>query len=155
MKMFKVVKGDMISLAAQGEFDVIVHGCNCFHTMGAGLAKQIKDRLPVAYAADMGTPYGDINKLGSFSVAERINGNSVLTIVNAYTQFEPGPNAEYSAIKEFLRNFFCKEMLRSEVNTRYAFPLIGCGIGGLDETQVIPMIEAYSATFDITLVVFE
>ena len=40
----KIIKGDLIKLALQGEFDVIVHGCNCFCTMGAGIAKSIKPR---------------------------------------------------------------------------------------------------------------
>ena len=29
-----VVHGDLFKLAEQGEFDIIVHGCNCFNTMG-------------------------------------------------------------------------------------------------------------------------
>jgi hypothetical protein len=38
----KTVYGDLVKLAIAGNFDVIVHGCNCYHTMGAGIAKQIK-----------------------------------------------------------------------------------------------------------------
>lgn len=34
------IKGDLIELALVGEFDVIVHGCNYFCTMGASIAKQ-------------------------------------------------------------------------------------------------------------------
>ena len=34
----KVVKGNIFDLAEQGEFDVVVHGCNCFCTMGKGIA---------------------------------------------------------------------------------------------------------------------
>ena len=30
----KEVFGDLIELALVGKFDVIVHGCNCFSTMG-------------------------------------------------------------------------------------------------------------------------
>ena len=43
------IKGDLIKLAQAGEFDVIVQGCNCFNTMGSGLAKQIKAEIPEAY----------------------------------------------------------------------------------------------------------
>lgn len=38
----KVIKGDLVELALEGKFDVIIHGCNCFNTMNAGIAKQIK-----------------------------------------------------------------------------------------------------------------
>ena len=33
-----IVKGDLIKSAKEGQFDVIIHGCNCFNTMGAGIA---------------------------------------------------------------------------------------------------------------------
>jgi len=32
----KAIKHNLIHLAHNGEFDLIVHGCNCFCTMGAG-----------------------------------------------------------------------------------------------------------------------
>ena len=41
----KTVKGDLIHLALAGEFDVIVHGCNCYCTMGVGIAKTIKQKF--------------------------------------------------------------------------------------------------------------
>jgi O-acetyl-ADP-ribose deacetylase (regulator of RNase III) len=41
--------GDLIRLAILGNFDVIVHGCNCFKTMGGGIAAQIKRVFPKAY----------------------------------------------------------------------------------------------------------
>jgi O-acetyl-ADP-ribose deacetylase (regulator of RNase III) len=41
MKRYTEVWGDLIELALQGKFDVIGHGCNCFCTMGAGIAPQM------------------------------------------------------------------------------------------------------------------
>ena len=32
----KTIQGNLIHSAQAGEFDLIVHGCNCFCTMGAG-----------------------------------------------------------------------------------------------------------------------
>ncbi len=48
----RVVTGDVINLAELTDFDVIVHGCNCFCTWGAGIAKTLRDRYPHAYARD-------------------------------------------------------------------------------------------------------
>jgi O-acetyl-ADP-ribose deacetylase (regulator of RNase III) len=42
----KTVKGDLLALAKEGKFDIIVQGCNCHNVMGAGLAKQIKEEFP-------------------------------------------------------------------------------------------------------------
>ena len=80
----KVIKGDLIQLALEGKFDVIVHGANCQNTMGKGIAKSIKETFPEAYQSDLETKKGDINKLGGFTVA-KINN---LHIVNAYTQYD-------------------------------------------------------------------
>lgn len=40
------IQGDLIALDMAGKFDVIVHGCNCFHAMGAGIAKTIATAFP-------------------------------------------------------------------------------------------------------------
>lgn len=52
---YKTTRGDLIKLAKKGKFDIIVHGCNCFCEMGAGIARQIKKTFPEAYRADMET----------------------------------------------------------------------------------------------------
>lgn len=60
--MLKIMHGDLIKLALTGDFDVIVHGCNCFNTMGAGIAKTIKQTFPEAYQADLKTEKGSKQK---------------------------------------------------------------------------------------------
>lgn len=47
--------GDLLQLALAGEFDVIVHGCNCFGDMGKGIALAVKQQFPEAYQADLAT----------------------------------------------------------------------------------------------------
>ena len=104
LKMHKL-KGDLIKLALKGDFDVIVHGCNCFCTMGAGIAKAIKSTFPTAYQADLKTVKGDRSKLGSYSMATIENNGHKITVVNAYTQYHyggPGNKADYNAIRVFM-----------------------------------------------------
>src|SRR3954467_7348213 len=95
----KTDRGDLIGMAKSGRFDVIVHGCNCFCAFGTGVAKQIKEQLPAAFAADVATKKGDQSKLGSCSFAD-VGG---FTVVNAYTQFtwsKAGKTvADYDAIR--------------------------------------------------------
>lgn len=38
--MLKHIKGNLIDLAEEGEFDIIIHGCNCQNTMGSVLRKR-------------------------------------------------------------------------------------------------------------------
>ena len=99
----KVVEGDLIKLAIEGDFDVIIHGCNCFCTMGAGIAKGIKSEFPEAYKADVNTAKGSREKLGTFSSATVTRNNYEITIINAYTQHNwrgRGVKADYEAIQK-------------------------------------------------------
>ena len=88
-----IVKGDLIEMAKNGEFDVITHGCNCFNTMGGGIARTIKSEFPEAYQVDCQTKKGDYRKLGTISLVsglQSLQGTSgyKLTVVNSYTQFK-------------------------------------------------------------------
>ena len=99
------IKGDLIKLAIKGDFDVIIHGCNCFCTMGAGIALTIKKVFPEAYQADLQTNKGDKEKLGNYTSATIHRNGHQITVINAYTQYHyrgPGNKADYNAIKVFL-----------------------------------------------------
>ena len=80
------VKGDLILAFKLDKFDGIVHGCNCFCNMGAGIAKTISKSFPSAFKADQTTDYGDRNKLGTYSKVDTKHG----LIINAYTQYHYG-----------------------------------------------------------------
>lgn len=43
--IYKEIKGDLIELTKLGYFDCITHGCNCFCTMGAGIAVPMKNNF--------------------------------------------------------------------------------------------------------------
>ena len=60
------IHGNLLTLPEAGRFDVVVHGCNCRHTMGAGIAKQIRERWPEAWHADQRVKDP---KLGGISIA--------------------------------------------------------------------------------------
>ena len=117
----KIIRGDLIQLAKDKTFDVVVHGCNCQNNMGAGIALQIKKAFPEAYKADCATIVGDIGKLGKFSCAQ-IDG---VYVVNAYTQFNLGPDVMYSAVRASF-----KEIKQSFSGLTIAYPKIGAGISG-------------------------
>jgi O-acetyl-ADP-ribose deacetylase (regulator of RNase III) len=78
-----VIQGDLLNLASIGEFDVIVHGCNCHCTMGAGIAAAIKKRFPEAYAADCATLKGDRSKLGTISQAQIERADVRFTLIRS------------------------------------------------------------------------
>jgi O-acetyl-ADP-ribose deacetylase (regulator of RNase III) len=134
-----IVRGDLLELALDGAFDVIVHGCNCQCAMGAGIAKTIKTRFPEAYAADCATKKGDRGKLGAISTAEVARSNVHFTIVNAYTQFDwrgAGLKADYDAIASAM-----SEVKRRFGGRRIGYPLIGAGLAGGDWSKIAAIID--------------
>ena len=135
----RTIDGDLIALAIQGEFDVIVHGCNCFCTMSAGIAHAIQLQFPEAYAADLLTTKGDRNKLGYFSSASVIENGHPITIVNGYTQFQYSgtpPLVDYSAVQQLF-----KRIKKEFAGKRIAYPKIGAGLAGGDWEKIHNIIN--------------
>ena len=135
----QIEKGDLVQKAKAGEFDVIVHGCNCFCTMGAGIAKTIKQVFPAAYEADVATLAGDKTKLVQYTVAKVQAGGKALAIVNAYTQYDwkgPGRKADYEALRQAFRR-----IKHEFTGQRIAYPAIGAGLAGGEWPVIAAIIE--------------
>jgi len=150
----KTIKGDLIKLADEGNFDIIIHGCNCFCTMGGGIARSIADKWYDVYEADKETELGDKNKLGSYTKAEIKNSvGGTFTVINAYTQFGfsmGGDVFEYDALKQALVG------VRDEFDKcRIGLPMIGAGLAGGDWGRIEGIIkEVLDDKFDVTIVVY-
>lgn len=132
------VQGDLITLALAGEFDVVAHGCNCKGLMGAGIAAQIAKTFPMAKFADLkykgamkdlfGVEMHERAMLGSVSMAV----HQKVTIINAYTQIEPGANFElYGGLTASLHKI--GHMFPGK---KIGLPKIGAGIGGGDWNSI-------------------
>ena len=149
----KMVHGDLIEKAQRGEFDVIVHGCNCFCTMGAGIAKRIKTIFPAAYEADKKTGRGDKEKLGTCSYAVIQTIQSEVVIVNAYTQYQyggKGQRVDYHAIK------MCMSWVSKHFSgKRIGLPKIGAGLAGGDWTTILQIIAKEFNGEDVTVVLLK
>lgn len=137
--MLKIEKGDLLAMGKEGKFDIIVHGCNCFCTMGAGVAAQIAQQFPDARIADDETVRGDAGKLGTYTIG--MGGR--LVILNAYTQFGTSNTGkdvfEYTAFERVL----------DKIATRFGkwrigLPMIGMGLAGGNAERIVPMIEYFA-----------
>lgn len=149
----KTISGDLIQLAKAGEFDLIVHGCNCFCTMGAGIAKAVKEFFPAAFQADEATERGNRAKLGTCSYAEIAFRTSVLIVINAYTQFDwrgRGLKVEYVAVRS------CMRWIKKQYPGRtIGLPKIGAGLAGGDWSTIAAIIDEELAGEDVTLVEYQ
>lgn len=139
------VTGDLL----KSDCDVIAHGCNCFCTMGSGIARAIRATHPEAYEADLATAKGDRNKLGSCSAAQVDYCGQPRFILNLYTQYNFGTHqvqVDYAALENcmrILRDFGKPRVLKKGI------PLIGCGLAGGDWKIVSAIIEKVFGDEDI------
>lgn len=146
------VYGDLIALAVHGEFDVVIHGCNCFCTMGAGIARAVKTEFPEAYQVDIATKKGNREKLGDYSLVTVERNGFTFTIINAYTQYHfhgEGILADYDAIRSVF-----KKLKKGFSGKHFAFPLIGAGLAGGDWTIISNIIAEELQGEKYTLVKF-
>ena len=162
----KIQKGNLLDAAERGDVGIIMHGCNCFHAMGSGIAGEIAKRYPDVPRVDREeTNRGDPSKLGSFTapyVAQKavktwdeanvLPKNRLVPLdnpflcINLYTQFKPGPDFIASVFPTAVR----------DINKRYhgktiGIPLIGCGIGGGDWGSVMETLltEGHNINWEV------
>ena len=134
-----IIKGDLIQLGKDNEFDIIMHGCNCFCIMGAGVALQIANTFLDAKHADDETVRGDAGKLGTYTIG--MHGR--LVILNCYTQYRTASQGEdafeYTAFERVLEKISFRFG-----EWRIGLPLIGMGLAGGNAERIIPMIERFA-----------
>ena len=148
----KIVNGNIIHMAQQNKFDVIVHGCNCQNVMGLGVANLIKIYYPAAWDIDVEVSKKNKpkDKLGRISWV--IIGN--LTVVNAYTQLNYGryhKQVDYKAIRS------CFKSIAEKCNPKHriGYPAIGAGLGGGDWDVIKEIIDEELEGLDHTVVFFD
>ena len=150
--MLKHEKGNLLDLAEQGEFDIVVQGCNCFNTMGGGIAREIRERYPDVAAVDTKTKKGDYNKLGNWSehmaIARHREPQSYFTIINAYTQYDMSTGEdvfEYDAFRLILQ-----KLAHTYPKGNFGFPYIGMGLARGDSEAILSMLENFAKTISKT-----
>lgn len=171
---YKEIEGDLISLAFEGHFDVIAHGCNCHCVMGAGIAPQMAKAFGADKYAMEGEQFaGMVNKLGMIDFecrfitpgdniarfhATQREGETILVIVNAYTQYNFGINhydgvhrpADYDALR------LCFKKINKEfAGKRIGLPKIGAGLAGGNWEQIKSDIQTYLCDCDVTVVIYK
>jgi O-acetyl-ADP-ribose deacetylase (regulator of RNase III) len=175
------IKGDLVKLALEGKFDVIVHGCNCFCTQGAGLAKEM-NRVFNSLLYDTRV-INDVNKLGTITYGKLVLGENdawnekilpklkhtvdfdeeearskEIIVVNAYTQYYYGKRKPL--IGKHHADYTAIRMCMRKINHQFkgkhiGLPLIGCGLAGGSWYDVEQIIEEELKDCKITIVYYE
>ena len=160
MNQIRYKKGNLIDAFINNEINVLIHQANCFNTMGSGVAKEIKTRLPEMFQADCETTRGDVGKLGCFSYAVFDDENIKLGI-NLYGQYRYGTekqHTDYDAIEKGLHkickflDLFAKD---DKSNIKIGLPRLGCGLGGGSWDIVSKIIEEQLCDYGYEVTCYE
>lgn len=123
----RVVRGDLFDEDTQ----VIAHGVNCKGLMGAGIAKAFRAKYPDMYKEYRMMCQEEILRPGGifpYKVSD------TLTVMNIASQEWPGPDASLQWLQSGLKS--CLNYMRDRQLSMLAMPWIGCGIGGLNVSDV-------------------
>lgn len=154
--VLKYKTGDVVKALQNNEINILAHGCNCFCTMGAGVAKAVRETFPEAYESDCDTISGDRKKLGSYSSVWYYSTH-LFGIYNLYTQYGFGGykiskgiiDLDYEALKESLTKM-AKNILSCTIptpdspvlsNIKIGMPKIGAGLAGGDWEIIEDIIQ--------------
>lgn len=145
-------EGNLIVLTEHAQFDVAIHGCNCFCVMGAGIAPLFAkafgaDKFPLEDKKFEGS----INKLGMID-SKLINvTKGAVHIVNAYTQY--GTGGAHPLDLQALQLCLRKVNMRFK-GQRIGLPKIGCGLGGGDWSKVKKLIQTELTDCKVTVIIY-
>lgn len=164
----KEIKGNLIGLCETGVLDGMVHGCNCLHAMGSGIAGQLARRYPIVPEIDIrNTKFADFEKLGYFTdvcVESVAVPDIYFNVFNLYTQRAPTYSGEdvfdYDSFPQGLERIKADLLMYGygdqddeyygDTPYKLGFPKIGAGLAGGDWTRIEAMIRAaFASNLDI------
>lgn len=149
-----IQQGDLL----QSDCNVLIHQANCYQTMGAGIAKQIRNKYPEAYRADQHDQRRPLERLGSYSVGYHLPTNQY--IVNLYAQLHYGTQkrqTDYNALRMALQATFAwldtiDPLKKLTIGLPYG---MGCGLAGGDWSIVVKIIEEVSSCAHREITIFQ
>lgn len=146
----------------ESDCTILMHQANCFTTMGAGFAKELKMRHPEAYQADLqfSVPRGSRDRLGRHSFAWSRDHSRLL--VNLYGQHRYGRDQKYTeedkllqAMEEAFSKLEALQIRRPDFQIKVGMPYgIGCGLAGGDWKIVYEGIERIAEKYNVRVCLY-
>lgn len=133
--MIRYVSGNLLD----DDAEALVNPVNCVGAMGAGLAKQFKERFPLNFAHYKRACAAGKVKLGAMFLHENNSPVGPVWLINFPTKHHWKDNSRVEWIDFGLADM---ALLVRQIGVRsIALPMLGCGLGGLSFDDVRPLIE--------------
>jgi O-acetyl-ADP-ribose deacetylase (regulator of RNase III) len=140
--------------------DILINPINKVGVMGAGLAKQFKQRYPEMFDEYVEWCNGKRSyKFTDLQVEDCLflyeNGYEEQGVIGFPTKNHWGNKSDIKLIEEGLAAIVELTKTQSDKNS-FAFPKLGCGLGGLDwNKEVKPLMEYYLGGLDCEIEIYE
>lgn len=140
--MITFKQGDILT----SEADTLVCPVNCKGKMGAGLAKHFKNNfsfLEEMYARRCRVGTLKIGKINYCVVMDKYCTKDIKIILfPTKDHWKDSSKIEYieKGLENFVSFYTYYNVLKIK---RIAFPMLGCGLGGLKKEQVLPLMKSY------------
>lgn len=152
--MIHIIKGDLL----EAREHIIAHQVNCQGVMGSGVAKQIKDRYPIAFKeySELVKEKRDLGEDLEASLLGQVQGVSIgsgLYIANMFGQLTYGKdNKQYTNTFALYSCFKKVREIAEENSMSVAMPyMVGCYRGGADWKEVENFLLIAFEGYDVTL----
>jgi O-acetyl-ADP-ribose deacetylase (regulator of RNase III) len=142
---FEIIQGDLFDPALN--FDGLAQGVNCQGVMGAGIAVPFREKYPLMFEEYSVLCAGTSKHLlpGKVHTYLSDEADGLPDVYNMFTQFQPGPNGDYSYLEHAAFNLRATTELLLDLaegvtgaicDYSVGMPWIGCGIAGLAKHNV-------------------
>lgn len=149
--MVKLMTGDLLT---QDDVDAIVNTVNCVGVMGKGIALQFKNKWPANFAQYAAACEAGEMRPGRMFVHDSGGLVKPHYIINFPTKEHWRGPSKLSFIREGLADLIT-HVRRLKIRS-IAIPPLGCGNGGLEWTEVRPLIErAFGSLPEVDVRLFE
>lgn len=138
-----IKNGDIFS----SECQTLVNPINCVGVMGSGLALDFKTLHP-----NMFNTYKDLCSKNLISIGKlwlykyMIDEDTERCILNFPTKYHYKDSSRYEYIEDGLKKF--ASTYKDKNIKSIAFPMLGCGLGGLDKDIILDMMLRYFSKCD-------
>jgi len=149
LNMIQLAKGNILEAATEA----LVNTVNTKGVMGKGIALQFKKAFPDVFASyKKACDTGEV-RIGKMHIFRCTEENGPRYIINFPTKDDWKKESRIEYIQEGLKSL--TETIRELKISSIAIPPLGCGLGGLNWKDVLPLIQAtFEAMPDVVVMLY-
>src|SRR6185369_7402132 len=148
--MMRFTKGNLLD----ANVEAVVNTVNTVGVMGKGIALMFKERFPKNYQEYVAASKKGEVQIGKMFVSATDELSGPKWVINFPTKKHWRHPTKIEWVREGL--VALKNVIREKQITSIAIPPLGCGNGGLNWSDVRPLIQEYLADLtDVEIVVYE